>query len=75
MHTYTAIFHREPDGGYLVEVPALRSCFTQGDNYEEACENARDVIQLVLEDMLEHGEEIPEDVTVERMTVPKPTSA
>ncbi len=37
------------DGYYLVEVPSLVSCFTQGKTKEEALENIKEVIELSLE--------------------------
>ncbi|HLH22136.1 MAG TPA: type II toxin-antitoxin system HicB family antitoxin [Chloroflexota bacterium] len=50
-----------PDaGGYAVVVPALPGCVTQGDSVEEALEMARDAIQLRIEALAAHDEEIPE---------------
>ncbi len=34
------------EGGYVVDVPALPGCHTQGDTLEEAIANARDAIAL-----------------------------
>lgn len=48
-------------GGYVVEVPSLPGCHTQGDTIEEALANAQEAIKLWIEDALEHGEEIPGD--------------
>jgi predicted RNase H-like HicB family nuclease len=50
------------DGGYVVRVPTLPGCHTQGDTIEEALENARDAIGLYLEDLEAGGEVIPEEV-------------
>ena len=38
-------------------------CVTEGDTVEEALENARDVIRLVLESRAAHGEPIPDEKT------------
>ena len=46
--SYTVIFERDEDG-YSVSVPALQGCLTQGDTFEEAQDNAKDVIALYLE--------------------------
>jgi antitoxin HicB len=49
------------DGGYVVTVPALPGCMTQGETAEEALENARDAIALYLEDVVASGEPVPEE--------------
>jgi predicted RNase H-like HicB family nuclease len=49
------------DGGYSVSVPALPGCHTQGDTLEDALANAREAIQLYLDDMVASGETIPEE--------------
>lgn len=48
-------------GGYVVEVPGLPGCRTQGDTIEEALANAQEAIKLWIDDAREHGEEIPDD--------------
>lgn len=47
------------DGGYVVRVPVLHGCHTQGDTLEEALQNAREAIGLYLEDLEACGEPIP----------------
>jgi predicted RNase H-like HicB family nuclease len=44
-----------------VTVPALPGCLTEGDTLEEALTNAKDAIQLFLEDLEANGEPIPEE--------------
>ena len=46
------------DGGVYVGFPDLPECFTDGDNLEEAFENAEDALALKLWYMEEHGETI-----------------
>lgn len=58
---YTAIFEAAPEGGYVVTVPALPGCMTQGDTFEEATENIREVIELCLSVLKEDGDDIPEE--------------
>jgi predicted RNase H-like HicB family nuclease len=48
-------------GGFTVQVPAIPGCFTEGDTIEECVENARDVIQLFLDELVARGEPIPEE--------------
>ncbi|MEO8611911.1 MAG: type II toxin-antitoxin system HicB family antitoxin [Chloroflexota bacterium] len=49
-------------GGYVVEVPSLPGCYSQGETEEEALANISEAIELHIEDMLAQGEEIPKDV-------------
>lgn len=50
----------EKDGeGYFALCPQLQGCYTQGDTYEDAVENIKDAIRLILEDMQASGEEVP----------------
>jgi antitoxin HicB len=49
-------------GGYNVEVPSLPGCFTQGDTIDEALTNAKEAIELWIEDAIAHGEAVPDDV-------------
>lgn len=58
-------------GGYVVEVPSLPGCFTQGDTVDEALANAREAIALHIESLLAHGEDVPDDFeeSIQVMTV------
>lgn len=56
---YTVILQRESDGGYVVSVPALPGCVSQGDSREEALKNIEEAIELYLEDVKAAGEPIP----------------
>jgi predicted RNase H-like HicB family nuclease len=46
---FTVILELEEDGGYSVHCPALPGCVSQGDTRQEALENIKEAIQLVLE--------------------------
>lgn len=54
---YTAIFESEKAGGYSVTIPALPSCISEGNTFEEALKNVKEAVQLYLEDLKES--EIP----------------
>ncbi len=56
---YTVVLQREHDGGYVVSVPALPGCVSQGDTREEALKNIEEAIELYLEDVKAAGEPIP----------------
>jgi predicted RNase H-like HicB family nuclease len=73
MRRYTVVLLPDPiSGGYVVHVPALPECVTEGDTVEEALANARDVIQAALASRAAHGEPLPEEhppLTVQVATV------
>ncbi len=50
----------EKEGGYTVLVPALPGCVSYGRTIEEATVNAREAIELHLENLAAHKEPIPE---------------
>ena len=58
---YTVILEREADGGYVVTVPVLPGCVTQGDTRAEALQNAREAIDAYLSDCREAGDPIPDE--------------
>jgi predicted RNase H-like HicB family nuclease len=60
---YTYTVHIEPaeEGGYVVTVPGLPGCVTQGETYAEAVAMAQEVIEGFVEALLKAGEPVPED--------------
>jgi predicted RNase H-like HicB family nuclease len=68
--TYTVVLEREDDGGYHAFCPALKGCHSQGDTLEEAMENIREAISLVIETLMEDGENVPpEDIMIKPVRV------
>jgi len=61
---YTAIFKKEPEGGYTVIIPILPGCITYGKNLTKAREMAEEAISLYLESLNRHHEEIPQEKDV-----------
>jgi len=53
------LFTKEPEGGFTVTVPSLPGCVTYGKTLEESLRMAREAIELYVESLKEHGEEIP----------------
>jgi predicted RNase H-like HicB family nuclease len=49
------------DGYFVVEVPSLPGCISQGKTREEALANIEEAISLYIEVLEERGENIPED--------------
>jgi predicted RNase H-like HicB family nuclease len=56
---YTVLLEPEQDGGFVVSVPALPGCISQGDSREEALANIREAIVVYLEDCREAGDPLP----------------
>ncbi len=56
---YTVVLLPDPDGGYVVTVPSLPGCVTQGDTREEALRNAQEAIEVYIEDCRAAGEPVP----------------
>ncbi len=64
--SYRILLRKESEGGYTVIVPSLPGCVTYGDTIEEAIEMAKEAIELYIESLKAHGEEIPtEERTLE----------
>jgi len=59
--SYKILLRKEPEGGYTAIVPSLPGCITYGDTIEEAIKMAKEAIELYIESLKEHGEEIPTD--------------
>lgn len=57
--TYTVVFEKAKEGGYIAYVPLLPGCMTQGETFEEAKENSKDAIAGYLSVLREDGDEIP----------------
>ena len=70
--SYTVIFEPAEEGGFTVTVPALPGCITEGDNFEEAREMAKEAIQCYLEGLAKDKEPIPIEsgMKQEKISVP-----
>lgn len=50
-HRLQVIVELDEDGKYIASCPSLQGCYTQGDTFEEALENIRDVIEMCLQEL------------------------
>lgn len=73
--SYRVLLRQEPEGGYTVTVPSLPGCVTYGDNVDHAIEMVREAIELYLESLVAHGEEIPTEQGTLEYTVLVPAHA
>ena len=65
----TVILLPESDGGYTAFIPLFPSCTTQGETAEEAFQNARESIELLLEEPSEDDLEFLELSAVPHVVV------
>ncbi len=76
--TYTAIFEPAEKGGYIVSVPAVPGCVTQGKTFKEAEFMIKDALEGCLAVLKEVGQEIPIEtrgVAVRNVSVSEPVIA
>lgn len=74
-HDYTVVYQTIEDGWIMATVPELPGAVTQGTTLEEARENIKDAVELLLqtyrEDALRH---VPAGAIVETLVVDLPAS-
>jgi predicted RNase H-like HicB family nuclease len=58
---YTVILEPAEEGGFIVHVPALPGCHTQGETLDEAYKMAEDAIQGYIKTLRDRKEEIPQE--------------
>lgn len=58
-YAYPAVFTPEEDGGFSINFPDLKGCYTCGDNMVDGLAMAEDVLALVLYGYEKEGQEIP----------------
>ena len=50
---FTVLLHEDETGGYWAEVEELPGCITQGDSVEEVEANAKEVIELFIDSLID----------------------
>ncbi len=59
MITYNVKLEPQEEGGFVVTVPALPGCNSEGLTVDEALQNIQEAIASCLESMATHGRPIP----------------
>ena len=59
--TYRVLFREEEEGGYTAIVPSLPGCISYGETLEEAILMVKEAIDLYIESLKAHNEEIPNE--------------
>lgn len=68
-YEFTIVVERDEDGRYLAICPALQGCYTESETEEEARALIEDAIRLHVEDRLEIGEPVGEEVGSHKIKV------
>ena len=63
-YTFRAVIEKD-DPGYHGYIPALPGCHTSGATVEETRKNLREALAGFLEVMIDHGDSIPKDESLE----------
>ena len=66
---FRVLLKKEPEGGFTVLVPSLPGCITYGDTLDESIANAKEAIELYIESLKAHGEEIPTEENMLEYTI------
>jgi antitoxin HicB len=61
---YNIVIEPGEDGWFVVTVPALPGCITQGKTVEEAEANAKEAIGAYLESLIRHQKQVPDQARV-----------
>lgn len=68
-YIYPAVFTNDKDGGYSINFPDLESCYTDGDDLQDAYDMANDVLCLMLYQLEESKKTIPKPSNVKDIKV------
>ncbi len=61
-YNFTVVVTKDEGGSFFAICPALQGCYANGETLEEALAVIENVIKMHIEDRLENGEVIPEEV-------------
>lgn len=68
-YKFTVVFDRDEDGKVLAICPSLQGCYTEGDTLEEAETLIEDAMRLHIEDRIENGELIYEELISKEVNI------
>lgn len=66
---YRVLIEQDEDGVFVVQVPALPGCISQGRTRDEALSNVQEAIEAYLESLRAHDEPIPPPIDEELVEV------
>ena len=57
----TVIVYKDPESdAFLAEVPSLPGCHSDGASADEAAQNVKEAIDLMIEYLRDNGQEVPQ---------------
>lgn len=72
-YDFQVVIEQDEDGVFVAECPALQGCYAQGDTFEEALENIKDVVTMCIEELKEEKKKInlkyPEVIGIKTLEV------
>lgn len=67
------VIEQNEDGLFIAECPSLHGCYAQGETFEEAIKNIKDVIVMCIEELQDEHKEInlkyPEVIGIKNLEV------
>jgi len=67
------VVEQDEDGRYIASCPSLQGCHSQGDSFEEALKNIKDVIEMCIEELKEEHKSLdlryPEVIAIKHLEV------
>jgi predicted RNase H-like HicB family nuclease len=69
-HEVEFVFEPQAEGGYHVYAPDLPGLHTEGEDIEDATENAREALALYIEGLREEGRPVGSGIVRRRLAVP-----
>ena len=68
-YEFTIVTERDEDGRFVAICPALQGCYTEGETEEEALTLIEDAVRLHIQDRLDAGEPIHEEIASRKVRV------
>jgi len=73
VYSFQVIVEQDEDNIYVASCPSLQGCYAQGDSFEEAIKNVKDVIKMCLKELKDEKKKIeiecPEMIALKRVEV------
>ena len=63
LDVYKIVLYRQDDGSWVAEVPAIAGCYALMPTRDEALAELSHVFNMIAEEFLERGTQLPEDTT------------
>ena len=70
-YVYPAVFEPAEEGGFIVSVPDIEGCFSEGKSLAEAMFMAQDALAMILVYHEDHDNPIPDSTPIEKVEVPE----